>query len=68
MKEKPGLALDIRVVERMIREGVIKKDDYEEHLKNLPDVIDKGCPLIIDDEQEEELKVTEHETDEELVR
>jgi len=31
-------------------------------------VIDKGCPLIIDDDQEEELKVTEHETDEELVR
>jgi hypothetical protein len=65
MKDKPDLGLDIRVVDRMIREGVIKKDDYEAHLKNLPDVTDKGCPLIIDDEPTEESGVTELQTDEE---
>lgn len=65
MKEKLGFIFDIRIVERMIRDGVIKKNDYEEHLKNLPDVIDKGCPLIIDDEQKEEPKDLEPETDEE---
>jgi hypothetical protein len=30
--------LDKRVVEHYIREGWITREEYEEHLKNLPDV------------------------------
>jgi hypothetical protein len=29
------------------------KKDHEEYLKKLPDISDKGCPLVIEGEQEE---------------
>jgi len=53
MKEKKELVVDVRVVERHIREGVLRKEDYEDYLKKLPDVTDKSCPLIVDEETTE---------------
>ncbi len=53
MNRRYDLTYDVRVVERNIREGAIAKKDYEEYLKKLPDISDKGCPLIIEGEQEE---------------
>jgi hypothetical protein len=53
MEEKSELTFDVRVVERYIREGLITKEEYEEYLKKLPDVSDKGCPLTIDDKAKE---------------
>jgi len=60
MKDKNELLYDVRVIERYIREGVIMKEEYEDYIKKLPDVSDKGCPLIID---EESLKGSETESE-----
>ncbi|GIW47717.1 MAG: hypothetical protein KatS3mg078_1594 [Deltaproteobacteria bacterium] len=54
MKEKADLLFDVRVVERNIQEGIITREEYEEYLRKLPDVSDKGCPLIIEDEENRE--------------
>ena len=56
MKEKKEFIFDVRVAERYIREGVVRKEDYEEYLKKLPDVSDKSCPLIVDEELKEEFE------------
>jgi hypothetical protein len=56
MKEKKEFTFDVRVAERYIREGVVRKEDYEEYLKKLPDVSDKSCPLIVDEELKEEFE------------
>ena len=50
MKQRNEFDYDVRVIERNLRERVITKEEYEEHLKNLPDVSDEGCPLVIDGE------------------
>ncbi len=54
MKQRYELTYDVRVIERDIHEGIITKKDYEEYLKKLPDVSDKGCPLVIEDEETKE--------------
>lgn len=59
MKEKADLLFDVRIVERNIQEGIITREEYEEYLRKLPDVSDKGCPLIIEDEENRE---TQEET------
>ncbi len=64
MKSKPDLSFDIRVVDRYIREGSLTKDDLEDYLKKLPDVTDKGCPLIIEDEDTEENDSSEENIEE----
>ncbi|MDA2919221.1 hypothetical protein MYX76_06990 [Desulfobacterota bacterium AH_259_B03_O07] len=64
MKNKPDLSFDIRVVDRYIREGSLTKDDLEDYLKKLPDVTDKGCPLIIEDEETEENDSSEENIEE----
>ena len=53
MKDRNELVYDVRVADRYIREGVITKDDYEQYIKKLPDVSDKGCPLLVDEEAKE---------------
>jgi hypothetical protein len=50
MNQRYDLTYDVRVVERNLREGAIEKKDYEEYLKKLPDISDKGCPLVVDGE------------------
>lgn len=64
MKNKPDLSFDVRVVDRYIREGSLTKDDLEDYLKKLPDVTDKGCPLIIEDEETEENDSSEENIEE----
>ena len=64
MKNKPDLSFDVRVVDRYIREGSLTKDDLEDYLKKLPDVTDKGCPLIIEDEETEENDSSEEKIEE----
>ena len=64
MKNKPDLSFDVRVVDRYIREGSLAKDELEDYLKNLPDVTDKGCPLIIEDEETEENQSSEENIEE----
>jgi hypothetical protein len=56
MKEKKEFVFDVRVADRYVREGVVKKADYEEYLKTLPDVSDKSCPLMLDEGVKEELE------------
>lgn len=55
MKQRFDFTYDVRVIERSFHEGGITKRDYEEYLKKLPDVSDKCCPLVIDEEPEENL-------------
>ena len=50
MNDKERFNLDIRVIERYIREGRLKREEYEEYLNNLPDITDKGCPLTLGEE------------------
>jgi hypothetical protein len=56
---------DVRIIERYLREGKITKNEYEHYLKNLPDMEDEGCPLIIDDEPTGEIEVESNENEEE---
>ncbi len=64
MKQRYEIPYDVRVIERDIREGVITKKDYEEFLKKLPDIFDKGCPLVIEDEEKEASENTQIEAGE----
>ncbi len=52
---------DVRTIERYLREGKIDRDEYEEHLDNLPDVSDKAQKFeaefeegVLDDEENQE--------------
>ena len=53
-KNKEELDYDVRIVDRNIREGVVSKKEYDKYVKGLPDVEEKGEPLIFEDEIEEE--------------
>jgi hypothetical protein len=64
MKKRYEISHDVRVIERDIREGIITKKDYEEYLKKLHDVSDKGCPLVIEEEGEETSEITQTKTGE----
>ncbi len=65
MGNKPDFEYDVRIIERYLREGKITKAEYEQYLKNLPDMIEESCPLIIDDEPAGERKVEANENEEE---
>jgi hypothetical protein len=65
MDNKPDFVYDVRTIERYLREGKITKNDYEQYLKNLPDMADESCPLIIDDEPMGELEVESNDHEEE---
>ncbi|HEY7534799.1 MAG TPA: hypothetical protein VH878_02505 [Thermodesulfobacteriota bacterium] len=60
MKRRYEILYDVRVIDRDIREGIITKKTYEEHLKKIPDISDKGCPLVIDDEETKETSEITH--------
>lgn len=53
-KNKEELDYDVRIVDRNIRDGVVAKKDYDKYIKDLPDVEEKGEPLVFEDEIEEE--------------
>ena len=38
---------DKRIIERLIKKGAITREEYEEYLKNLPDLSDKTEELTI---------------------
>lgn len=65
MDNKPEFVYDVRIIERYLREGKITKKEYEQYLKNLPDIVDEGRPLIIDDEPTGELEVEPNDDEEE---
>lgn len=66
-KNKEELDYDVRIVDRNIREGAVSKKDHDKYIKGLPDVEEKGEPLIFEDEiAEEEAELDqESETSEE---
>ena len=53
-KSKEELDYDVRIVDRNIREGVVTKKEYDKYIKGLPDVEEKGEPLVFEDEIEEQ--------------
>lgn len=58
MTNKEDFLYDVRIAERNIKDGSLSKKEYEKHLKDLPDVEEKGEPLIIEEDEvlvEEEL-------------
>jgi hypothetical protein len=55
-KQNP-LQFDKRIVERNIRKGVVKREDYDKHVAALRDVADQAEPVearLNDDESGEE--------------
>jgi len=67
MSKKNEKFYDVRVSERYIKEGVINKKQYEDHIKNLPDAEDKSEVLVIEEEEkneEENAKVAEDDGEE----
>lgn len=60
-KNKEELEYDVRIVDRNIRDGVVAKKDYDKYIKDLPDVEEKGEPLVFEDELEEEQAQTASE-------
>lgn len=53
--------LDKRTLERYLRGGQLDETVYQDHLKNLPDVADKGTPVetvmnddILDEDEEDD--------------
>lgn len=68
MSKKEEFLYDVRIAERHIQDGALSKKDYEEHLKNLPDVEEKGEPLVIEEdlvEEETELEAELEQVEEE---
>ena len=66
MTKKEEFLYDVRVADRHIKDGAISKKEYETHLKNLPDVEEKGEALIIEEDEvvaEEEAELNEAEVD-----
>lgn len=55
MSKKNEKFYDVRVSERYIKEGVISKKQYEDHIKNLPDAEDKSEVLVIEEEENAEV-------------
>ena len=65
MSKNDELLYDVRIVERNISDGAISKKDHEKHLGSLPDVEEKGEPLIIEeDETDSETELDQIEEDE----
>ena len=65
MSKKEEFLYDVRIAERHIKDGSLSKKDYEKHLKSLPDVEEKGEPLIIEeDEVAAEIEADQIEEDE----
>ncbi len=67
MSKKDEFLYDVRIAERNIQEGKLSKKDYEKHLASLPDVEEKGEPLVIEEDEvssEEELDQVEEEISE----
>lgn len=67
MTKKDEILYDVRIAERNIRDGAISKKEYEDHLKSLPDVEEKGEPLVIEEDEvevEEEVEAVVEEVDE----
>lgn len=63
---------DVRTIERYLREGVVSRDEYEEHLEELPDVSDKAEDVeaefvegVLDEEEEPDAQEEEEADDEE---
>ncbi len=54
MSKKNEKFYDVRVSERYIKEGVISKKQYEDHIKGLSDAEDKSEVLVIEEGTEEE--------------
>lgn len=53
---------DVRTIERYLRDDIVSREDYEEHVENLPDVADKAEKMeaefvegvLLDEEQNED--------------
>ena len=67
MSRKNEGFFDVRVSDRYIKEGVISKKEYEDHIKSLPDTEDKSEVLVIEEDEEvedEKAEPTEDGSDE----
>ena len=62
-KNKEDLDYDVRIVDRNIREGTVSKKDYDKYIKGLPDVEEKGEPLVFEDEIAEEQAELDQESE-----
>ncbi len=71
--DRESRKFDIRTLPRFVRDGIVDRDKYEEHLEALPDVADKAAPMeaefeagvLDDDDAEAEEEGDEEATEEE---
>jgi len=61
MSTKDDFLYDVRITERHIQDGALSKKDLEKHLENLPDVEEKGEPLVIEEDEVAEEETMEAE-------
>ena len=64
MTKRDEFMYDVRITDRYLKEGTLTKKELDKHLSSLPDVEDKGEPLVFDDEIEEVLAEEQEETQE----
>lgn len=50
---KKDIYFDVRVSHRYINDGVISKKEYEDHIKQLPDVEENATALVLEDDIDE---------------
>ncbi len=45
---------DVRTIDRRIRRGHVTRNDYDKHLKALPDVVDKSQAIVADGDDDDD--------------
>ena len=68
MSDKKDFLYDVRIAEKHLQDGTLSQEEYDKHLASLPDVEEKGEPLVIEenlvDEPEAELEQAQEQEDE----
>jgi len=69
MNEKNDFLYDVRIAEKHLQDGTLSQEEYDKHLASLPDVEEKGEPLVIEEdkvaeESEAELELAQEQEDE----
>jgi len=68
MSDTKDFLYDVRIAEKHLQDGTVSQEEYDKYLASLPDVEEKGEPLVIEedlaDEPEAELEQAQEQEDE----
>lgn len=51
MSKKEEFLYDVRITDKHIQDGALTREEYDKHLDSLPDVEEKGEPLVIEEDE-----------------